>query len=165
MASWLFLNAFFSHGGSIGHSRAAILEGIDRFGSMAAAARAVGLTYPSVWSTVRALNREFAEPLVTIERSGRSSGATLTPLGKSILLHFRELENLIKQSKQIRAFELAAGDDPKAQPPFPRWAQVVDPATIAISKKQKRSTQAVTKQKRKTVKKTPAKSFHHTRRR
>ena len=157
MAGWIFFNASFSHGGSVGHSRAAILEGIDRFGSIAAAARAVNLTYPSVWITVQRLNKEFPQPLVTIHRSGRASGAILTPFGKGVLAHFRELEKFINRSKQLRAFDLAAGDDPDVSPPVPRWAQIIDPATLPAAKKPKRSSPASATQKRKPAGKQVAK--------
>src|SRR5262245_17516688 len=49
-----------------------------RLGSIAAAAAHLGLGTPTVWHQVRALEREFGEPL--IERHGR--GSRLTEAGK-----------------------------------------------------------------------------------
>jgi molybdate transport system regulatory protein len=138
VALWIFMKMAFSHGGSFGHSRVAILDAIDRFGSLSASARAVGLTYQAVWNAVRLLNREFPEPLVTIRRSGRSSGAVLTPMGKEIVARFREIDSLVNVllEKQFRALELAVGDDPKALPPIQRWAYLVDPSSVEPQKKQ-----------------------------
>jgi molybdate transport system regulatory protein len=138
VALWIFMNVEFSNGGGFGHSRVAILEGIERFGSIWAAARAVGLTYRAVWSAVRRLNREAPEPLVTIRRSGRSSGAVLTPLGKEAVFRFREIERLVNESLQFRALERAVGGDPKAPPPIPRWAYLVDPSSVEKQKKQRK---------------------------
>jgi molybdate transport system regulatory protein len=137
VALWIFMRMDFSHGGSFGPSRVTILEGIDRFGSISASARAVGQTYQSVWSTVQRLNREFPEPLVTISPRGRFSRAVLTPMGREIVTRFREFESLVNASfeKQSRALELAVGDDPKAAPPIWRWAYLVDPSSAEAQKK------------------------------
>lgn len=153
MALWIFMDMRFSHGGSFGHGRVAILDAIDRFGSISASARAVGLTYQAVWSTVRLLNRQFPEPLVTIRRSGRSSGAVLTPIGKEIVARFREMDRLVNAllEKQSRALERAVGDDPKAPPLMHRWAYLVDPSSEEAQKKQPRRG-------RKKAKSTPKRS-------
>jgi molybdate transport system regulatory protein len=139
VALWIFMKMAFSHGGSFGHSRVAILDAIDRFGSLSASARAVGLTYQAVWGAVQKLNREFPEPLVMIRRSGRSSGALLTPMGKEIVTRFREIESLVNVllEKQFRALERAVGDDSKAPPPISRWAYLVDPSSVEKPKKQR----------------------------
>jgi molybdate transport system regulatory protein len=140
MALWIFMNISFSHGGGFGHSRVAILDGIDRFGSISASARSVGLTYQAVWSAIWRLNREFPEPLVTIRRSGRSSGALLTPMGKEIVVRFREIESLMSVllQKQFSALELVVGDDPKAPAPIPRWAYPLDPQSMEAQKKRRK---------------------------
>jgi molybdate transport system regulatory protein len=140
VASWFFLNIRFSHGGDFGPGRVAILDGIDRFGSISASARAVGASYQSVWETVQALNRQFPEPLVTIRRIGRSNKAVLTPMGKEVVAGFREIEGLMNEflEKQFRALELAVGDDPKAPAPIPRWSYLIDPSSAKAQKKQQK---------------------------
>jgi molybdate transport system regulatory protein len=137
---WLFMNPYFSHGGGFGQSRVAILEGIERFGSISASARAVGLTYQAVWNAVQRLNREFPEPVVTIQRSGRSNKAVLTPIGKEIVVRFRKIESLVNAllEKEFRELELAVGDDPKAPPPIPRWAYPIDPSSAEAQERQQK---------------------------
>lgn len=143
---------------AIGLHRANVLEAIDRFGSLSAAAPAVDVTFRQLWRTVQVLNQLFDEPLVGIRRSGRSSGAFLTLLGKEVLTHFREMQRAANETLEphFRAFEKLVGLDPNTPSPAPRYA-MIDPATIPVAKKQKRSPQTKTKRRRTAVKNKPAK--------
>jgi molybdate transport system regulatory protein len=138
---WLFFRFEFHRaaGGAeaIGPHRANILEAIDRFGSISAAAQAVDLTFRQTWRVVQLLNAQFNKPLIGIRRSGRSSGAFLTPLGKEVLARFREMERVANEALEphFRAFEKITGMDPKKKRPIPRFAQIVDPSAIAPLKK------------------------------
>ncbi len=134
----MFLRLDFAGGnGSIGPARATILEAIDRFGSISAAAPAVDLSSRQLWTLVQILNSLFDEPLIEIRRSGRSSGAILTPLGREVLAHFRKMEHVANKAlaTRFRKFEKLVGADPGAPPPIPRFAQIADPNTIQASKK------------------------------
>jgi molybdate transport system regulatory protein len=130
VASYLFMRVDFPSGTSLGPSRTAILEGIDRFGSISASARAVGLTYRQVWSTVKLLNGIFPRPLVEVRVGGRLSGASLTPFGKQLVAHFRAMERdaNVALKGHFEAFEKLLGEDAKAPAPVPRWAQVLEDA-------------------------------------
>jgi molybdate transport system regulatory protein len=138
---WFFFRIEFHRaaGGTqaIGPHRANILEAIDRFGSISAAAPAVDLTFRQTWRVVQHLNALFAKPLVEIRRSGRSSGAFLTPLGKEVLTRFREMQSVISEALEpsFLAFEKITGINPNKPPPIPRFAQIIDPSTIAPRKK------------------------------
>jgi molybdate transport system regulatory protein len=138
---WFFFRIEFHRaaGGTqaIGPHRANILEAIDRFGSISAAAPAVDLTFRQTWRVVQHLNALFDTPLVEIRRSGRSSGAFLTPLGKDVLARFREMQRVINEALEpnFRAFEKITGMNPNKPPPIPRFAQIIDPTTIAPRKK------------------------------
>ena len=59
-----------------------LLVAIQRFGSLAAAARDVGYSYRHVWSVLGDWNQRMGQPLVELER-GR--GARLTPLALKLL--------------------------------------------------------------------------------
>ena len=59
-----------------------LLLAIQRFGSLAAAARDVGYSYRHVWSVLGDWNQRMGQPLVELER-GR--GARLTPLALKLL--------------------------------------------------------------------------------
>ena len=78
---------------AMGPGKAAVLEGIDRHGSISAAGRALGISYRRTWLLVDTLNRCWAEPLVQTARGGGGGGGTrLTPIGHEVLALYRALE-------------------------------------------------------------------------
>lgn len=77
----------------VGAERVAILEAIEEHGSIAAAAKAVGLSYKGAWDAVQALNNLFDQPLVATQAGGRHGGvASLTPRGSAVVRTFRTVE-------------------------------------------------------------------------
>jgi molybdate transport system regulatory protein len=67
----------------LGEDRVRLLEAIRDEGSIAAAARRVGLSYKGAWDAVNALNNLFDRPLVAARPGGRAGGgAGLTPEGE-----------------------------------------------------------------------------------
>lgn len=77
----------------IGPGRADLLEGIARTGSIAAAGKAMGMSYKRAWSLVQALNEGFSQPLVVSSRGGAGQGgASLTPVGQEVLARYRAME-------------------------------------------------------------------------
>src|SRR5690348_10157636 len=61
----------------------ALLECIDRCGSITRAAREVGVSYRHAWVTIKQINEAAGEPLVTASAGGsRGGGAALTPCGR-----------------------------------------------------------------------------------
>ncbi len=132
MATYLFMRIDLPSGAKLGPSRTAILEGVDRFGSMSAAARAMGISYREVWKTVKEMNRMFGEqPLVVIGPGGRTGGAQVTPLGRKVSQKFREMEVTANQAlaKQFRAFERLVNEDLSAPAPIPQWAHIDHPSS------------------------------------
>src|SRR3954463_10592182 len=82
-------------GGSpaMGPGKAALLEGIDKTGSISAAARSRDMPYRRAWQLVQAINESFSEPLVVKETGGRAGGgASLTPFGRKVVERYRKLE-------------------------------------------------------------------------
>lgn len=70
----------------IGPGRADLLEGIAATGSIAAAGKAMGMSYKRAWSLVQALNEGFGQPLVISSRGGAGQGgAQLTDAGRQAL--------------------------------------------------------------------------------
>jgi molybdate transport system regulatory protein len=87
---------------AMGPGRAALLEGIERTGSISAAARDMEMSYRRAWQLVQAINESFAEPLVLKETGGRSGGgAVLTPFGRRVVERYRRME--AKASSSIAA--------------------------------------------------------------
>ncbi len=77
----------------VGLERAALLEAIGDTGSLAAAARRLGLSYKGAWDAVQALNNLFDAPLVEAAPGGKAGGAAgLTPRGRAVIAGFRRVE-------------------------------------------------------------------------
>jgi molybdate transport system substrate-binding protein len=72
------------HGRAVlGEGLLALLECIDRCGSITRAAREVGVSYRHAWVTIKQINEAAGEPLVTASAGGsRGGGAALTPCGR-----------------------------------------------------------------------------------
>ncbi len=76
----------------MGWGRAMLLERIDRFGSIAAAARSMQLGYRNAWLWIEAMNRLAPVPLVEKTSGGVGGGrATLTEEGRKAVSKYREL--------------------------------------------------------------------------
>jgi molybdate transport system regulatory protein len=72
--------------------RVVLLERIRETGSIAAAARSMGMAYSHAWSLVANMNQLAGEDLVGRTFGGRQGGrAWLTPAGEAIVAQFWEL--------------------------------------------------------------------------
>jgi molybdate transport system regulatory protein len=99
----LKLSIVFNSGARIGPGKAALLESVRSTGSIAAAARAMGMDYKRAWLLIDSLNRAFDTPVVERAAGGvGGGGASLTPLGDELLDRYRGVE--------AAAAELAASD-------------------------------------------------------
>ncbi len=80
-------------GARIGPGKAALLQSVRDTGSIAAAARAMGMDYKRAWKLIESVNRAFDEPLVQRVRGGtRGGGATLTRFGLEVLIRYQRIE-------------------------------------------------------------------------
>lgn len=69
-----------------GPGKAELLAHVKATGSIAAAGRAMGMSYKRAWTLVETLNGMFAAPLVESSRGGpRGGGAVLTATGQAVL--------------------------------------------------------------------------------
>lgn len=76
-----------------GPGKADLLSGISETGSLAAAARALGMSYMRAWRLIQEMHKLYAQPLVELHRGGGpKGGATLTPAGQKALLLYRRME-------------------------------------------------------------------------
>ena len=89
---------------AIGPGKAELLEMIAVTGSIAAAGRAMGMSYKRAWLLVETMNDCFRSPLVAASR-GRSGkgGAELTDTGKAVLAAYRRLLARIETSEDMSA--------------------------------------------------------------
>lgn len=77
----------------LGPGKAELLDGIFRTGSIAAAGRAMGMSYKRAWYLVDTLNSYFGEPLVISIKGGKAGGgASLTGMGIAVLAAYRQAE-------------------------------------------------------------------------
>jgi len=89
----LTLRVEFDEDRAIGPGKARLLELIQQHRSIAAAGRAMGMSYRRAWLLVDDMNRCFDEPVVHAQHGGRAGGgATLTPFGQTLVEHFRAIE-------------------------------------------------------------------------
>jgi putative molybdopterin biosynthesis protein len=83
------------------HPLIAVLEGIQRHGSISAGARHVGLSYRHVWGELRRWEQELGHPLITW---GKGQSARLTPFGAKLLWAERQAQaRLAPQLEALRA--------------------------------------------------------------
>ena len=76
----------------MGWGRAMLLERIDKFGSIAAAARSMKLGYRNAWLWIESVNRLAPSPLVEKVTGGTGGGhARLTEEGRRVVKEYKEL--------------------------------------------------------------------------
>lgn len=90
---------FLHPSGAIGPGKIALLEAIDRTGSISAAARSLGMTFRRAWFLVETMNTAFREPVVRTSVGGREGGgAGLTPLGQEVITRYRQVQDDAKKA-------------------------------------------------------------------
>ena len=86
---------------SLGPGKAALLEAINRAGSISAAAREMGMSYRRAWNLIEAMNGDFRLPLVKKISGGvGGGGAAVTTAGFEALERYRLIEK--KAAKAVR---------------------------------------------------------------
>lgn len=78
---------------SIGPGKIALLEQIERSGSLSQAARILKMSYRRAWLLLEDLNRTLGQPVTTASIGGAGGGgARITPFGRHVVSAFRETE-------------------------------------------------------------------------
>lgn len=79
---------------AIGPGKAALLEAIGETGSIAAAARRMGMSYRRAWVLAKTMNACFRDPLIEAAKGGiGGGGARLTRMGREVLALYRAMED------------------------------------------------------------------------
>ena len=77
----------------IGLDRVELIEAVDQLGSIAAAAKRLGLSYKGAWDIVQGLNNLFATPLIEAASGGKAGGAArATVRGREVAIAFRRVQ-------------------------------------------------------------------------
>jgi len=99
MSTRLTLRFDFETGQRLGPGKVALLEAIERNGSIAAAGREFGMAYRRAWLLVDELNHMFETPLIETRGGGRNGGgAKLTRLGERVVALYRTAETKMCKS-------------------------------------------------------------------
>ncbi len=90
----LTLRVDFSDQRAVGPGKIRLLELIDEHGSIAAAGRAMDMSYRRAWLLIDNMNQCFRKPLVQKQMGGNGGGgAALTAFGRRIVKHYRDMEH------------------------------------------------------------------------
>jgi molybdate transport system regulatory protein len=114
MSTRLTIRLDFELGRRLGAGKVALLESIDKTGSISAAGRAHQMSYRRAWLLVDELNQLFSAPVVAAHHGGaKGGGAALTDQGRRIVALYRDAEAKMRAAakSEIEAIEhdLAAG--------------------------------------------------------
>ena len=109
----LRLRLLFGDNAMLGPGKVDLLDAIAATGSIAAAARGMGMSYKRAWSLVDEMNAAFKAPLVLTARGGAAGGgAQLSPAGVQVLALYRQLMARIATAgaDEIAALQDMLGD-------------------------------------------------------
>jgi molybdate transport system regulatory protein len=78
---------------AIGPGKIALLEALERTGSITAAAKSLGMSYRRAWILLDEVNRSLREPAVESAKGGPAGGGSvLTGTGRELVLLYRRIE-------------------------------------------------------------------------
>jgi molybdate transport system regulatory protein len=78
---------------SLGPGKVSLLEGIERTGSLSAAARTLGMSYRRGWLLLHSTNEGFSQPVAELSVGGKDGGgARLTDFGRQLVADYRSFE-------------------------------------------------------------------------
>jgi molybdate transport system regulatory protein len=79
--------------GFLGPGKIALMQLIEKHGSISAAGKEMGMSYRRAWLLVDELNHIFHGPLVQAQMGGTGGGgAVLTSLGREVVTRYRAVE-------------------------------------------------------------------------
>lgn len=100
--------------GAVGPGKIALLEAIQRTGTISGAARSLDMSFRRAWLLIDTMNAMFREPVVKATVGGKSGGgAELTSVGHELVERFRAMETA---ARDLAAPHLARLDELAATP-------------------------------------------------
>src|SRR6202789_689414 len=107
MGTRLTIRLDFELGRRLGAGKVALLESIEKTGSISAAGRSHQMSYRRAWLLVDELNQLFTEPVVSAHHGGvKGGGAALTDQGRRIVALYRNAEAKMQVAAQGEIDEL-----------------------------------------------------------
>jgi molybdate transport system regulatory protein len=113
----LTIRVDFGEHGALGPGKVRLMELISQHGSIAAAGKAMGMSYRRAWLLVDAINQAFREPLIAKQTGGSGGGgARLTKLGRDVVGRYRAIEGAAATASaaDLRALRAALATKPRA---------------------------------------------------
>ena len=109
---------------AIGPGKIALLEEVERSGSLSKAARTLKMSYRRAWLLLEDLNRTLGQPVTTASVGGAGGGgARITPFGQHLVAAFREIERAsLAVATSKLDWLLQSGVAPTPAPVAPRRA-------------------------------------------
>lgn len=87
----------------LGKEGAEILEAVEKFGSIKAAAKELKMSYRFAWNYLVRMGKELGQLVVVTRRGGTPSarkkgggGTSLTPVAKALLKEFKQTERIMR---------------------------------------------------------------------
>ncbi len=94
--------------GRIGPGKAALMDAINNTGSISAAAKALGMSYPRALKLVDELNALSVTPLILKQHGGANrGGAALSPTGQRVLACYQQMREQADRASRTLQHELA----------------------------------------------------------
>lgn len=94
---------------ALGPGKADLLEAIERAGTLAEAAKLLGMSYMRAWKLLQTMNACFKLPLVTTARGGSvHGGAVITETGRAALALYRRMEEETRRASEPAWEEMRA---------------------------------------------------------
>ncbi|WP_110665049.1 winged helix-turn-helix domain-containing protein [Salinicola halophilus] len=108
---------------AVGPGKIALLEAIERHGSIAAACREMRLSYKKAWQLIETMNRHLENPVLETRAGGsQRGGAVVTPTGRALIARYRALLDKVtelaeaEQLLMLLASSESRGDVEDARP-------------------------------------------------
>ena len=104
----LRIRILFGDRAMLGPGKIDLLDHIRETGSIAAAGRAMNMSYKRAWMLVEEMNAAFRQPLVASARGGKAGGgAHLTETGQAVLSLYRHMEETVARAGAAQVAALA----------------------------------------------------------
>ena len=114
---------------SLGPGKISLLEGIERTGSLSAAARMLGMSYRRGWLLLHSTNEGFSQPVAELSVGGKDGGgACLTEFGRRLIADYRTFEAAV-DAIATKTFAGVRASGKSAEIPAPRRRPIKRPLT------------------------------------